>query len=212
MNNFKTMLQYLRKRSGLSQFGLAKRLGISPSSISMYENGKREPNFETLELIADFFNVDMNFLLGEKDKRELSYIKQSIETLDIGNRIKYRRECLGLTIDDIAKDLKMPKSTILRYEKGQIPPKLSDLEKLAKILQTTPAYLINWEDEPQPTPTAEVASVPTAESKYKEITDTLDTMNDEGVEEVANYAKYTATKPQYKKLCESEVVLTKEEA
>ncbi len=33
----------------------------------MYENGKREPDFNTLEVIADYFNVDMNFLLGKPD-------------------------------------------------------------------------------------------------------------------------------------------------
>ena len=32
----------------------------------MYENGNREPKFETLEVIADFFNVDMNTLLDKK--------------------------------------------------------------------------------------------------------------------------------------------------
>ena len=37
----------------------------------MYENGEREPNFETLELIADTFNVDMNYLLGKKPTTEV---------------------------------------------------------------------------------------------------------------------------------------------
>ena len=31
----------------------------------MYERGEREPNFETLEVIADYFNVDMDYLLGK---------------------------------------------------------------------------------------------------------------------------------------------------
>ena len=34
----------------------------------MYETGAREPDFETLEKIADFFNVDIDFLLGRTDK------------------------------------------------------------------------------------------------------------------------------------------------
>ncbi|MDO4860873.1 MAG: XRE family transcriptional regulator [Bacillota bacterium] len=59
-NRFKT-LRALRK---LTQDELARELEISKSAISMYENGNREPDFETLELIADFFNVDMNYLLG----------------------------------------------------------------------------------------------------------------------------------------------------
>lgn len=58
-------LKALRKARGLTQEEFAKRSGISRSAIGMYESGKREPkNFEMLETIADFFNVDMNTLLG----------------------------------------------------------------------------------------------------------------------------------------------------
>ena len=64
MAGFKEMLKYLRSRENMSQAELAKKLGIAKSTISMYEVGKREPDFETLEAIADLFNVDMNFLLG----------------------------------------------------------------------------------------------------------------------------------------------------
>lgn len=67
MSNFSEILKYLRNRSNLTQEELASKLKISKSSISMYERGQREPDFELLELIADFFNVDMNFLLGEND-------------------------------------------------------------------------------------------------------------------------------------------------
>ncbi len=64
MAEFKDMLKYYRKRENLSQADLAKKLGLGPSTISMYEVGKREPDFETEELIADFFNVDLNTLRG----------------------------------------------------------------------------------------------------------------------------------------------------
>lgn len=67
MGKFKEMLQYLRKRNNLSQNELAQKLGLAASTIGMYETGKREPNIETLEAIADYFNVDMNFLLGEPE-------------------------------------------------------------------------------------------------------------------------------------------------
>lgn len=67
MNEFKDMLVFLRKREGLSQFELGEKLGLTKSTISMYENGKRKPSFEALEAIADFFNVSMNFLMGKND-------------------------------------------------------------------------------------------------------------------------------------------------
>lgn len=60
------MLIYLRKRKGLSQAELAKTLGLTRSAIGMYELGQREPNLETLELFADFYNVDMNTLTGSQ--------------------------------------------------------------------------------------------------------------------------------------------------
>lgn len=64
--DFASRLKELRLKKDLSQAELAKKLGVSKSRISMYELGEREPDFYTLELIADFFNVDMDYLLGKK--------------------------------------------------------------------------------------------------------------------------------------------------
>ena len=72
MADFKDMLKYFRSREGLSQSDLAKKLGVSTSTISMYEVGKREPDFETEEKIADFFNTDLNILRGRDTKRNCS--------------------------------------------------------------------------------------------------------------------------------------------
>lgn len=65
---FSDMLKYLRKRAGLTQEELAKRTGLKRGRIAMYELGKREPDFETLEIFADFFNVNMSTLIGEEQK------------------------------------------------------------------------------------------------------------------------------------------------
>lgn len=68
MAKFSERLRSLRNERGLSQQELAKQLQcVSKSSVNMYERGEREPNFETLEVIADYFNVDMDFLLGKTD-------------------------------------------------------------------------------------------------------------------------------------------------
>ena len=71
MGNFKNVFKRLRTSSGYTQSEMAEKLGIAKSTISMYENGNREPDFETLELIADFFNVDIDYLLGRTDKTTL---------------------------------------------------------------------------------------------------------------------------------------------
>lgn len=64
MGNFQSVLKSLRKSNNLTQEDLAKALKVSRSTIGMYENGSREPDYETLEAIADYFNVDIDYLLG----------------------------------------------------------------------------------------------------------------------------------------------------
>ena len=68
MGNFQNIFKRLRTSSGLTQVEMAEKLGISRSTIGMYETGAREPDFETLEKIADFFNVDTDYLLGRTEK------------------------------------------------------------------------------------------------------------------------------------------------
>lgn len=69
---FKDVLKELRLKSGLNQKELGDRLGLSKSTISMYELGEREPSLEILEAIADYFNVDMNTLTDSKASTELN--------------------------------------------------------------------------------------------------------------------------------------------
>lgn len=69
MANFSDVLTYLRKRSNMSQQQLADATRLTRSAVSMYETGKREPDFETLEIFADFFNVSMDTLTGRGNER-----------------------------------------------------------------------------------------------------------------------------------------------
>lgn len=91
--SFKDMLKFLREERGLSQDELARLTQLSKSTISMYENGNREPKFETLEAIADFFNVDMNTLLDKQisdvvlTQQEENHIKKYRQLDADGKRI-----------------------------------------------------------------------------------------------------------------------------
>ena len=67
MSNFANVLRSLREQREMSQQSLADSMGISKSALNMYERGERQPNFETLELIADYFNISIDFLLGKVD-------------------------------------------------------------------------------------------------------------------------------------------------
>jgi HTH-type transcriptional regulator, competence development regulator len=58
----------LRKEKGLSQYELADRLGFSRGKLSNYEQGSRQPDYDTLKKIADYFEVSIDFLLGREEK------------------------------------------------------------------------------------------------------------------------------------------------
>ena len=67
---------------------------------------------------------------------------------NIGYRIKEKRKELKMSADELAKRLGKDRSTVYRYEKGDIENlPLDILEPIAKALQTTPAYLIGWEEK-----------------------------------------------------------------
>ena len=57
-------LKELRTHSNLSQQKMADVLGISRSAVAMWETGGSEPDNRTLEKIADYFNVSIDYLLG----------------------------------------------------------------------------------------------------------------------------------------------------
>lgn len=78
--DFKDRLKELRKTKGLSQVVLAERLGLSKSTIGAYETGDITPSVEALNLIADFFNVDTDYLLG-KEEQSRYYMDYDIYTV-----------------------------------------------------------------------------------------------------------------------------------
>ena len=65
--DIKERLKDLRARRGLSQVALAKKVGMSKSTIGAYETGDITPSLEALNTLADFFNVTIGYLTGEED-------------------------------------------------------------------------------------------------------------------------------------------------
>ncbi len=57
----------LRNESKLSQLTLAKAIGVSQKAIDYWERGVNEPKASYIVLLADFFNVSADYLLGRTD-------------------------------------------------------------------------------------------------------------------------------------------------
>ena len=69
---FKEIIKELRNQRGLTQEGLAQEMGVSKSSVAMWEIGNRFPSKEIYEQLADLFNVDqenINYHLQEIDNK-----------------------------------------------------------------------------------------------------------------------------------------------
>ena len=67
-SNFPKRLKELREANKMTQGQLGDKISTTRQSISNYEKGKREPDYITLEALADTFNVDINYLLGKTNK------------------------------------------------------------------------------------------------------------------------------------------------
>lgn len=72
-----TILRELRNRHNLSQQKLADKLGISRSTVAMWENGSSQPDNDTLVKLSDIFSVTTDYLLGKCDT---GIVENSIQT------------------------------------------------------------------------------------------------------------------------------------
>lgn len=96
---FGQRLYQLRQKRGLTQKELSSRLGMARTTYSGYENGSREPDHQTLEKFADFFEVSIDFLIGRtKDKDPVETL---IEFLDLELTNEEIKSQMNFKVDDI---------------------------------------------------------------------------------------------------------------
>lgn len=69
MDNIGTNIRTARKAKGITMKELGTLIGASESAVSLYENGKREPSYETLLMIAEELGTSVSALMGEETKK-----------------------------------------------------------------------------------------------------------------------------------------------
>ena len=113
MPKFHERLKLLRTQKDISQQILADQISLylggakscSKSSINMYERGEREPGLDLLEAFADFFNVDLDYLLGKSD---IPNRLQWLDSIDKSTDLEKLRA-------DIAKEEQAEKMIVAQY-------------------------------------------------------------------------------------------------
>ena len=93
-------IKEFRKLNHLTQFDIAKLTGYRQTLVSRWENGEREPNIETVCLLADKFNISLDELFG----REISTITTTVSKnaqQSLVDKVKYLNDDQCLTLCSI---------------------------------------------------------------------------------------------------------------
>ena len=111
---FKDRVRELRLEKGLKQEEIANSLGVVRTTYTKYETGEREPSFEIMSKLANFFDVSIDYLIGRVDRRELTVLTDLPQSLRKAgwSAIELTMEAIksGLSPDDISELLRFAKS------------------------------------------------------------------------------------------------------
>ncbi len=75
MANFSERVKELRLKNHMTQVALGKILGVRQDAISTYENGKFYPEVRNLLILADYFGVSLDYLMGRTDDPEVHQLE-----------------------------------------------------------------------------------------------------------------------------------------
>ncbi len=106
----KIRLKELREKKGISQYKLASDLGVSQSTVGMWESGKNRPEAATLAALADYFEVSVDYLLGRQPP---STLDRQLEGVDFA---------LYGEVHDLSDEEKQDILDYIRFKKAQRKP------------------------------------------------------------------------------------------
>ncbi len=139
MEKFHEKLKVLRKKKGLTQQEVADLVHVDRVRITNWENGKREPNFENLSMLACIFDVSIDFLLSEYlEISKEAYLKLKEEKKNLFSvRLKELRLKKGLTQTELGEKVGVKQNTFTNWENGKREPSFENLVKLADLLEVS---------------------------------------------------------------------------
>lgn len=124
MTNFGERLRFLRNKRKLTMKELGEKVGLTESAIGMIERGERNPSFDKLQELSNFFEVDVNYLIGLKD---LSY-RQKVDKTELQEALDYFYNKLGFRSDDDLIESNSEQSLISLYKEIRKYPNLTKEE------------------------------------------------------------------------------------
>ena len=106
-NIFSERIKELRKTNSVTQGELAEEMGITATGVSYWESGKAIPNSETLQRLAKYFNVSIDYLTGNDYSRnsEDDILFRKIGKVDEGKKALLM-DILNKTVESFIADAK----------------------------------------------------------------------------------------------------------
>ena len=147
MGSFAERLKALRMEHRMTQRELASKLNMSQSTIALYENGDRRPDLDTINKIADIFNVSIDYLFG-RDASNIS--EEDQQRIEFGKRLSLLRKRHRLTQQDMAEKLKITRGAYGLYEQVRREPSIQMIIEIADILGVSLDYLLGRDTPPPP--------------------------------------------------------------
>jgi repressor LexA len=144
MNFCAERLARLIESRRVSQAEVAKWIGVSPGVISNYLSEKKEPSYETLNWLASYFGVSIDYLFGKSALPYPAVVYEHAQAVKklMSKRLAEMMEKEKYDIGTIAVNTGIPRNTIQRFIDAKEFPLEDELNSIAWILKTTPAFLL----------------------------------------------------------------------
>lgn len=140
-------LRIAREEKGLTQADVAKLLNISASAVGMYEQGRRDPDTDTLRKFAELYKLPTDHLLGTDEIKEgfVNALKGKF-TPTFSEKLKLSRRKAGITQEQVAIKMGLSVGTISGYERGYRKPEPEILKDLADLYGVTTDFILSDQD------------------------------------------------------------------
>lgn len=145
--NIGEIIKKRRKELNLSLKDIAKKLNISESSISRYENEEiKNIGIDKLIPLSEILQVDIKELLNDINFSRKKK-KATLKEIEISNKLKTLRSENNLSLKKVADFLNITSSTVLKYENADITNiPIDNINKLAEIYKVNPSYILGLDD------------------------------------------------------------------
>lgn len=116
--NFQRLVE-IREDLNLRQKDIADILGITQQSYSLWENGSKVIPLKHLNNLCNYYNLNMDYVIGLSSIKYYNVINKKIDKILIGERLRKIRKDKNITQEELASILNTTHSTISAYESGK---------------------------------------------------------------------------------------------